>query len=251
MTRIRVSGGNASPADLEALTSLRTNAGNRLTIVRTRAEKWLGGITALTGLLTTAIVIQGPQSATDLPEDWRIAVGILILLALAALVVGVYNAYQSAYGDPTKLDEIPEQPISTLAQRLQRSRQKGADAAMRQLSTAVAATILAVALLATAIALTWFAPAESSSDKDSVCLTFENKPIAELPGDRITITTLTAGVALADRAEATRADQLVDHAAAQAQQPLNIGDAVQHQVEVDGALLSGLLHGRFLLPRSG
>lgn len=191
MTRIQIRGGNASPEDLDALASLRANAGNRLIIVRTRAEKWLGGLTALTGLLTTAIVIQGPQSATDFPVEWRLAVGVLILLALVALVVGLYLAYQSAYGDPTKLDEIREQPISTLAERLDQARRDGAATALRRLATAVVATVLAVALLATATAVTWFAPTGSPSDDGSICLSVGGRTAAEIPGNSLAVTTLT------------------------------------------------------------
>jgi hypothetical protein len=193
MTGIRVRGGSASLADHDILANLRANASNRLAIVRTRAEKWLGGLTALTGLITTAVVVKGPESATDLPAHWRIAVGLLTLVALISLVVSVYKAYQSAYGDPAKLHEVSEQPISTLARRYDRASREAAVAAIRQLSTAIVATVLAVALLAIATTVTWFASPAAPPDKDSVCLMFEGKAIAKIPGDRITVTTLAAG----------------------------------------------------------
>ncbi|MEV8375138.1 hypothetical protein AB0P21_20540 [Kribbella sp. NPDC056861] len=119
----------------------------------------------------------------------------MISLALTGLVVGVFKAYQSAYGSPAALVEIPEQPISTLARRLDKVRDAAANAAMRGLATAVVSTVLAVALLAAVSVLTWFAPSEPSPDK-SVCLTFENKLVAKIPGDNVSVSTLATGAAV-------------------------------------------------------
>jgi hypothetical protein len=153
-----VSGGTASREDLEAAALLDRNEANRLHLVRTRAEKWLGGLTALTGLVATVLVIKGPQSTTDIATSWKIAVGSFIAAALAVLVFGTYRAYQSAYGDPGRLDEVDSQPVTGLARRLATARNQAAAAAQAHLSDAVIATLAAVVLLAVAIGLTWFAP---------------------------------------------------------------------------------------------
>ena len=197
MTGIRVIGGvDATPEDLEAQSTLHTNDLNRIRIVRTRAEKWLGGITALTGILTTALVIKGPQSTTDLTPPWRVMVGVLMLLALTELGFGIYRAYQSAYGDPNKLDTMPVQPISTLARRLREARADSADKALQKLASAIRATVIGVGLLTVAIGTTWFAPATAASKDGSVCLTVNGAKVAELPGKSITITTLAKGAAV-------------------------------------------------------
>src|SRR5262245_54503004 len=52
----------------------------------------------------------------------------------------------------------------------------------------------------------------------------------------------TTRPALADRAQPSRANQLVDHRPTHVQQPFNVGDPVQHQLAVDGALIQVLLH---------
>ena len=153
-----VRGGTPSRDDLEAAALLDRNEANRLQLVRSRAEKWLGGLTALTGLVTTVLVIKGPQSTADIATSWKIAVGSLIALALAVLAFGTFRAYQSAYGDPGRLDEVSSQPVTDLAVRLARKRNEAAAAAQAHLRHAVFATLAAVALLAVAIGLTWFAP---------------------------------------------------------------------------------------------
>ena len=199
MTRrhvVVIGGGTASRDDLETAALLARNEASRLQLVRTRAEKWLGGLTALTGLVTTVLVIKGPQSTADIATSWKIAVGSLIALALAVLVFGTYLAYQSAYGDPGRLDEIKSQPVTGLAVRLARKRKAAAAAAQADLRHAVIATLAAVALLAVAIGLTWFAPTAPKTASSSVCILIHGKVIAELASDSVTLKTLAPGTEL-------------------------------------------------------
>jgi len=190
-----VGGGTPSRDDLEAAALLDRNEANRLQFVRTRAEKWLGGLTALTGLVTTVLVIKGPQSTADIATSWKIAAGSLIALALAALVFGTFRAYQSAYGDPGRLDEVKPQPITGLAVVLANKRNEAAAAAQAHLRHAVYATLAAVALLAVAIGLTWFAPAPKTASS-SACILVQGTVIAELTSDSVTLKALAPGTEL-------------------------------------------------------
>jgi hypothetical protein len=189
-------GGTPSRDDLEAAALLDRNEANRLQLVRTRAEKWLGGLTALTGLVTTVLVIKGPQSAADIVTSWKIAAGSLIALALAVLIFGTFRAYQSAYGDPGRLDEVSSQPVMGLAVRLANKRNEAAAVAQAHLRHAVFATLAAVALLAAAIGLTWFAPLAPKTASSSVCILVHGNVIAELASDNVTLKTLSPGTEL-------------------------------------------------------
>ena len=191
-----VGGGTASRDDLEAATLLDRNEANRLQLVRTRAEKWLGGLTALTGLVATVLVIKGPQSTADIATSWKIAAGSLIAAALAVLVFGTFRAYQSAYGDPGRLHEVSSQPVTGLAVRLAVARNQAAAAAQAHLRHAVFATLAAVALLATAIGLTWFAPPAPKTASSSVCILVHGNVIAKLASDSVTLKTLSSGTEL-------------------------------------------------------
>jgi hypothetical protein len=194
-TRV-VGGGNASREDHEAAAVLEQNEINRLPLVRTRAEKWLGGLTALTGLFGTALIIKGPQSTADISTPWRVAVALLIVLAFTLLLFGTYRAYQSAYGDPGRLDQMRAQPLTGLAERLTAARRRAAAAAQAHVRDAVTATLVAVVLLATAIGITWFAPAGAKTNQKSVCLVVGGEKIAELVGDSVTVRTLSSGTEL-------------------------------------------------------
>ncbi|MDQ3764496.1 MAG: hypothetical protein M3460_23935 [Actinomycetota bacterium] len=99
--------GNPSRADLDAAEQLQRNESQRLELVRARAEKWTGGLTALTGLLAAVLVGKAPQNIQATTTPVRVSAGILLGLALAALVFATYRAYQAAYGDPGRLNQLP------------------------------------------------------------------------------------------------------------------------------------------------
>lgn len=181
---------------MEASALLDRNEANRLQLVRTRAEKWLGGLTALTGLVGAVLVIKGPQSTADIATSWRAAVGLLIAAALACLMFGTYRAYQSAYGDPDRLDEVNTQPLTGLAGRLAKARKRAAKDAQAHFRHAVIATLAAVALLATAIGITWFAPAPPTRGASSVCILVNGKMIAKFAGDSVALRSLSPGTEL-------------------------------------------------------
>jgi hypothetical protein len=180
---------------LKALAALEANDSNRLALVRTRAEKWLGGLTAVTGLLGTVVIIKGPQSASSLPTSWRVGVGVLVLMALVALVYAVCRAYQSAYGDPAHIDELPVQPITGLAARLRQARATSAQTALHHLGSAFVATLVAVSLLTVAVAITWFTPSGTPT-QESVCLSVDGTTVAKFPGDTITMKSIADGVSI-------------------------------------------------------
>jgi outer membrane biosynthesis protein TonB len=95
---------------LDAAELLEHNQAHRLELVRSRAEKWTGGLTALTGLLGAVLVGKAPENIRAVAAPERAIVGILLALALAALVFATYRAYQAAYGDPGRLDQLPHNP---------------------------------------------------------------------------------------------------------------------------------------------
>lgn len=171
--------GRPSADDLDAAEALKTNEGERLTIVRKRAEKWLAGLTALTGLLTAVLVVKGPASIADLDSRWRNAIGALVALALVALIFATLLSYLSAHGNPGRLDEILPTPVTGLAERLLTARRSAAAHAQRQFVTALGATLIGIALLAGAVGLSWFAPA-GRSPSSRVCLLQNGTAIAEL-----------------------------------------------------------------------
>jgi hypothetical protein len=182
-----LAGGNATRADHDATELLDRNETRRLELVRGRAEKWVAGLTALTGLLASVLIVKGPQSIRDLALPWRIVVALLLALALGALTFGTYRAHQSAHGDPGRVDEISQQPLTGLAERLTTARRQAARASQAHLRHAVVATLTAVALLALATGITWFAPTSTASSPGRACVLMDGKPVAEPAEESVTI----------------------------------------------------------------
>lgn len=75
----------------------------QLSQVRAAAEKWRGGLTALTGLLAVVLTVAAPLTGKELPPGWRLAVAALQLIALGALAVGAWKAMQAAFGVPAQI----------------------------------------------------------------------------------------------------------------------------------------------------
>jgi hypothetical protein len=153
-----VGAGTPDRRDLDAKEQLERNEAQRLELVRSRAEKWIGGIGALTGVLATAIIIRGSTDATKIVLGWRIAAALAVAGAIILLAAATYHAYQAAYGDPGKLDEIKPEPLNGLHDRLQQARRDTAKRAQQKIARAIQLAFAAIALIAAANAITWFAP---------------------------------------------------------------------------------------------
>lgn len=69
--------------------------------VRASAEKWRNGLAALVTLSTTALLIKGPASATDLASTQRYLVVGLLAAGLLLAIAGLWLALSAASGVPT------------------------------------------------------------------------------------------------------------------------------------------------------
>lgn len=185
--------GNPSRPDLDAAELLDRNETHRLELVRRRAEKWAGGLTALTGLLGAVLVGRAPQNIRAVATPGRATAGIFLAVALAALLFATYRAYQAAYGDPGRLDQLPRQPLSGLAERLTAARYTAAQAAGTHLRQAATVTPAAVALLTAATGITWFAPT-STAHPTTLCVFVGGKSAVELSATTATVRATTPGV---------------------------------------------------------
>ena len=139
---------------------------------------------------------QMKETHTAAEHSARLTVVVTILAALAVLVFGTYRAYQSAYGDPSHLDQMSSQPLAGLATRFAAARNRVAKDAQAHLRHAVIATLAAVALLAIAIGLTWFAPPVPQTVSSSVCILVQGKLVAKIASSSVAVKTLSPGTEL-------------------------------------------------------
>lgn len=178
--------GDPDPLDLDAAEQLERNEAGRLNLVRARAEKWIAGISALGGLLATVLVVKGRDSITDITPLWRVVVAGGLALALVVAAYATYRAYQAAFGTPGALAEINPLPLAGLHGRLAAARRATAIAALGNLKAAVVAIFVAIALIAAAVGVTWFAPTRGTPN-DSTCVYSQGHLVAQLAGPSIAV----------------------------------------------------------------
>jgi hypothetical protein len=127
---------------------------NQLADVRKTAENWRNGLVALIGLIATFSVIKGSSDVNSLARWAAYLVGVLLVLALLCAVVGAWKSLATAYGTPSLVTREAFRALGGLNGFRLDLATKTAD----NLRLAQVATILTLALLATAVGLTWYGP---------------------------------------------------------------------------------------------
>ncbi len=123
----------------------------QLTIVRRQAEGWRIGLTGLTALLSAVLLVKGRDTVTGL-EDWaKVTVAVLLAAAFAALVAATMLAIRAASGTPGS-------EILLTGEDLREWTRHEVQAVGRRIRGAAALTVLALAVLVTALGFTWFGP---------------------------------------------------------------------------------------------
>jgi hypothetical protein len=141
-----------------AATALNVATRDELTAVRTSAEKWLPGVTALYGLFALSGVIFG-KDALDGLADWaRLLIAILTLAGLVAIAYAIYQGYRAAYGWPTTADVSTDEKLVAWF----KARQRAPAIARVHLRNALIGACIALGCLFAAAGAIWFGPPASA-----------------------------------------------------------------------------------------
>ena len=143
------------PTLVTAAEALRDAAPRQLGDLRSAAEKWIAGITALYGLFGLAGVVITRDSVTKLTTGWQIAIAAAALVAVALAAWSIYWIYRAAYGWPKTRSVRDDDEL-----RAWYAAQLAAPATSAALLRAgVRAAGVSLAALTVAVGLLWFAPA--------------------------------------------------------------------------------------------
>lgn len=148
-----------TPADLAERDQFRKLVEDSLPAVRASAEAWRNGLAAFITLVTTAVLLKGRSTTSDLSGGWRVAVTIPVGLGLALAVVGLWQALAAQAGTQPEL--LTLEAIHARYGSIQAFQVVTAARAARRLVLARYAVATALVLLLTGITLTWWAPAVS------------------------------------------------------------------------------------------
>ncbi|MEU4564536.1 hypothetical protein AB0F72_39660 [Actinoplanes sp. NPDC023936] len=142
------------PQLVEAAEAFRLAQTGQLDRLRSAAEKWIAGITALLGLLGVAGIGFGAEQVRKLGVPGRISLGTVIALAILSGAVAIALAYRAAYGWPRRRSVADDTEL--LAWHADQQALPAAVAG--QLRNAVTVAGVALALLTVAAGLLWFLP---------------------------------------------------------------------------------------------
>ncbi|SFW71018.1 hypothetical protein [Amycolatopsis australiensis] len=127
--------------------------------VRSTAQNWRTGMAGLITLVTATLLFKGRNSISDYVSWVRYSIGALTALALIAGVASLWWFLLAAYGRPevVSAQSVIDQGGVAVRDVLL------AQAARKDLKFAQLLAIVSAALLAAALILSWYGPAETSS----------------------------------------------------------------------------------------
>lgn len=169
-----VPGPPADPRDAHAANQLDAYRVGELGRVRKGAERWSAGLAALATVLSTALVIKGPESFKALTPEASNGVLLLMVLGVSALAGSIYFSYRASAGSPsaTELDKLAstQQTSHGLAGKWDAAVKSQVEDCRRSLSIAVWGTLVGVALLVAAVVVAWTGVAGDSATRTSTCI---------------------------------------------------------------------------------
>ena len=164
------------PADIDMIQAsnelARVGAG-QVDALRASGEKWLGGVTAILGLLGIAGVAVGKDGVTSLATAPKLAAGIAICGAVVASAFAIVRGYEAAYGWPRLVDVSDDD----LLREWFKEWVNRAPTAGDKLKQSIVASILALGLLTATVGLIWFgSPAAAPTAKVTVNYSEDGDP---------------------------------------------------------------------------
>lgn len=168
--------------DAAAYKLIYDSRADRLKNASTRAEKWIAGLTALVTILTTAMVVKGPENFAKAEGTVRAVVLVLVVAGGLGLSAGILCAYTAAFGGlfgKSKVDTLLESPPTVVAkasEQLETAVTEDAKTSRDFMRAALLTTSLGMVALTAAIAFSWFATPKKAEDA-TTCATVDGETV--------------------------------------------------------------------------
>lgn len=119
------------------------------------ADKWRNALAALVALITGGLLLKGPEDVSTLEFGWKVALAVLVGVALTLVAGGLWIAATAAFGAPgtVTLDQIRARFGNVRGYEV-----AAAHRVARSLRRAKLCVALALPLLMGSVFLTWWAP---------------------------------------------------------------------------------------------
>jgi hypothetical protein len=168
MTRAISPGGAATQADLLMARVHRRLLRAELPWIRAAATAWRNGLAGLLAAIAGFSLIRGRSDIRELAPAWGVFVGLVLLATLLSGVAAAFSLIRAASGRPslTPLEKLPPaMPYEYIEARK----------ALRALRRGIGLSLCCAALLAAAVAITWYGPGRLFSCLSRACTT--NRPV--------------------------------------------------------------------------
>ena len=169
--------------DAAAYKLIYDSRAERLRTASTRAEKWSAGLTALVTVLTTAMVVKGPENFAKAEGSVRALVLLFVVAGALGVAVGLVCAYSAAFGGlyrKSHLDALIDDPptiVTNASESLESAVPHDARTSRNYLRAALAATCVGMVSLTAAIAFSWFATAKPDAGKGTSRIEVNGKTV--------------------------------------------------------------------------
>jgi hypothetical protein len=141
----------ATATDLYRAQERRQLLTSELRRVREAAIAWRNGLGGLLVGLVGFSLIKGRSDVGQLADDWAIAVGCVLLFALATGALGAFRLIRAAHGRPALTDvrDLAPGPLAEHAEALD---------SVRSLTSGIRLAATCTLMLVTAVGMTWYGP---------------------------------------------------------------------------------------------
>ena len=153
--------------DEEADLWLKRTEESQLEIARAHAKNWTGGLAALTGVLGTALGVEGPDTTEGLETVPKFAIAVLLGLAITLLLISTTLLYGAAHGKLGNANQIQRSPLTGLASRVRQERHGLSVKVRTRTAQGISLGLVAIVLTIIALFVSWFAPRASEDESAS------------------------------------------------------------------------------------
>lgn len=130
--------------------------GTSLDRAQASAEAWRNGLAGFVTILTSVLILKGPESAASMTLGWRISVGAMLLLGATVAIAALWQALSAASPRLTvskSFDDVVSDWGSVAAYKVGRAGQ-----ILSRIESAKALMLCSLALLGAGYAVWWMAP---------------------------------------------------------------------------------------------
>lgn len=188
--------GEPSLDDYAAADLLDKNDAVQLETAQVQAKNWLPALTSLTALITSVVVLKGPEKTIDLSEGQRWGVAGVGAAAFALLALGIWLAYIAQFGKPGTDPLLDRQRLDGLADRIRKEQRKLADESRQSLKRALLSTVVGIALVLVANGVTWFPPAGKEPASKNVCVSVDGNQVLVVSGESLDVSKVAKGASV-------------------------------------------------------